>query len=242
MAAINRGVSIKEVATGPTVPPLVPLDAQARAGVAACNGAGQAAFRALLQALVMELVAQDEAGAGGGSAAAAAAAAAGAAASAAAAAAAAARVQQLVAAQGEDGAGAARALAASALAAALRSGREAADLLPAAGALGLQEALAADLVSAATGPQAGALLLPLLGRSVPRHPSLARLRWRLDVALSTSALAKVMRTALLLEATLSSGRMVTFEVPAERFAELRYGVAKTLQEMGAIESHPVLRI
>jgi hypothetical protein len=223
MAAINRGVSIKEAPTGPAVPPLIPLDAQARAGVAACNGAGQAAFRALLQQLVMELVDAAAAAAAGASPAQA-------------------RLEALFAAQGEGALGAARALAGSALHAALRSGRAAADLLPAAAALGLQEALAGDLVGVATGAQAGALLLPALARGAPRHPGLARLRWRLDVALSTSALAKVMRTVVLVEATLDSGRVVAFEVPPERFAELRYGAAKTLQEMGAIESHPVLRI
>ena len=220
MAAINRGVSIKEVSSGPTVPPLVPLDAQLKAGVAACNGAGQAAFRVLLQALVTELV---SAGAAAG-----------------ALASAGERLTALYQAQGEGALGAARGAAGAALAAALRSGREDADLLLAVGAMGLQEALARDLVGVASGQRAA--LLPVLERSVPRHPSLARLRWRLDVALSSSALAKVMRTVVILEATLSTGRMVTLEVPADKFAELRYGVAKTLQEMGGIENHPVLRI
>ena len=35
---------------------------------------------------------------------------------------------------------------------------------------------------------------------------------------------------------------IGMEVPADKFAELRYSVAKALQEMGAIENHPVLRI
>lgn len=87
-----------------------------------------------------------------------------------------------------------------------------------------------------------AALLPIAQRAVPAHPGLHRLRWRLDVAISSSSLAKIMRTVIIVEATLSSGRVVTFELPADKFAELRYGVAKALQEMGAVESHPSLRI
>ena len=76
----------------------------------------------------------------------------------------------------------------------------------------------------------------------PSPPSLSRLRWRTDVVISSSSVAKVLRTCLTLELTLDSGRVVSFEVPAERLAELRYTVAKALFELGGVEAHPVLRI
>ena len=217
-AALNRGIKIKEDATGPSVPPLLPLDTQAKAGVAACNAAGQGAFRALLQSLVTGLLAAAAAPPPSPSP----------------------LLTQFEAAGGAAALGAARSLASEALLAAVRSGREAGDLARALGAMGLQEALAGDLAGVAAGQRAA--LLPLLEAALPRHPGLARLRWRLDVALSSASLAKVMRTVILAELTLTSGRVVTMEVPADKFAELRYSVAKALQEMGAIENHPVLRI
>ena len=75
-----------------------------------------------------------------------------------------------------------------------------------------------------------------------RPPSLARVRWRTDVVISSSSLSKVMRTALTMELTLDTGRVVTLEVPADKLAELRYTAASALFEMGGVEAHPVLRI
>jgi hypothetical protein len=71
---------------------------------------------------------------------------------------------------------------------------------------------------------------------------LTRVRWRTDVIISSSSVSKVLRTALTMELTLDTGRVVTMEVPAERLAELRYTVAKALFEVGGVEAHPVLRI
>ena len=78
--------------------------------------------------------------------------------------------------------------------------------------------------------------------TAPRPPNLSRLRWRTDVVISSSAVAKVLRTSLTLELALDTGRVVTFEVPADKLAELRYAVAKALFELGGVEAHPVLRI
>lgn len=51
-----------------------------------------------------------------------------------------------------------------------------------------------------------------------------------------------MRPTLLMELTLSNGNIETFEVPIEKFHELRYTAAKLLSEMGIVANHPVLRI
>ena len=75
-----------------------------------------------------------------------------------------------------------------------------------------------------------------------KAPALTRVRWRTDVVISSSSLSKVMRTALTMELTLDTGRVVTLEVPADKLAELRYTTAKALFEMGGVEAHPVLRI
>ena len=75
----------------------------------------------------------------------------------------------------------------------------------------------------------------------PRHPGLKRLRWRADAVISTSGVARALRTTILLELTLSTGRVVSFEAPPERLQELRHAVARALLEAAAIETHPVLR-
>ena len=47
---------------------------------------------------------------------------------------------------------------------------------------------------------------------------------------------------LLFQMTLSNGKIWTFEVNVQQFNQLRYGVAKTLQDMGVLERHPVMRM
>lgn len=106
--------------------------------------------------------------------------------------------------------------------------------------MGLSDALARDLAAAAHARRG--VLQAAYGSDVPAHPHLAGVRWRTDVVLATSSLAKVMRTSTTLEFELDSGRVVTAEVPLERLHELRHGVAKALLELGAVESHPVLRL
>jgi hypothetical protein len=121
------------------------------------------------------------------------------------------------------------------------AGRGAGDLGAACEALGFAAALARDVSAAACGAAREALVAAL-GAALPAHAGLAGLRWRVDVVLSSAGVSKVMRSVLICELTLTSGRVVTMEVPAERFHELRYSVAKGLLDMGALESHPVLRI
>lgn len=48
--------------------------------------------------------------------------------------------------------------------------------------------------------------------------------------------------AQLMEMTLSDGRVWTFEVPQDRFHELRFNVAKVLQEVEQLDKLPILKI
>lgn len=73
-------------------------------------------------------------------------------------------------------------------------------------------------------------------------PSLDSLRWRVDVAISTSALNRVLEPTVLMELKLSNGKIHTFEVPSSKFHELRYHVAYVLKEMEDIEKKNILKI
>ena len=42
--------------------------------------------------------------------------------------------------------------------------------------------------------------------------------------------------------TLSDGNIKTFIISVEQFNQLRYGVAKVLQDMQMIERHPIMKI
>jgi hypothetical protein len=76
----------------------------------------------------------------------------------------------------------------------------------------------------------------------PAFPTLARLRWRVDVAISTSALSRVLRPTVLMELTLSDGRVHAFEVPLSQFHELRYSVAAVLKDMDGINQKSIFKI
>eukprot|EP00753_Platysulcus_tardus_P015027 PLAT4724.1.p1 GENE.PLAT4724.1~~PLAT4724.1.p1 ORF type:complete len:221 (+),score=72.87 PLAT4724.1:2-664(+) len=75
-----------------------------------------------------------------------------------------------------------------------------------------------------------------------RFPQLDDLKWRVDVTLSTSSLSRVLRPSVLMQMTLSDGRIKTFEVPVEKFHQLRFNTAKVLKGMRSLESHPIMRI
>ena len=78
--------------------------------------------------------------------------------------------------------------------------------------------------------------------AIPHGVSIVNTRWRVDVLISSNSINRVMRPTLLMELTLSNGKIETFEVPIEKFHELRYTSAKLLSEMGIVANHPVLRI
>ncbi|ELV13619.1 COMM domain-containing protein 5, partial [Tupaia chinensis] len=64
---------------------------------------------------------------------------------------------------------------------------------------------------------------------------LADLRWRVDVAISTSALARSLQPSILMQLELSDGSARRFEMSTAKFQELRYSVAVVLKEMADLE-------
>ena len=75
-----------------------------------------------------------------------------------------------------------------------------------------------------------------------RFPSISRFRWRIDIVISSGLTSRVMRPNILMQMTLSNGLIKSFEVSIEQFNQLRYGVAKVLQEMQTLERHPIMKI
>ena len=73
-------------------------------------------------------------------------------------------------------------------------------------------------------------------------PGLSKLRWRIDVTISSGSLSRVMRPSILMQMVLSDGRIRTFDVSVVQFNQLRYGAAKMLRDMHTLERHPVMRI
>ncbi len=73
-------------------------------------------------------------------------------------------------------------------------------------------------------------------------PSLSKLRWRIDVTISSGSLSRVMRPSILMQMILSDGRIQSFDVSVQQFNQLRFGVAKMLKDMQTLERHPVMRI
>ncbi|XP_055959011.1 COMM domain-containing protein 5 [Patella vulgata] len=78
--------------------------------------------------------------------------------------------------------------------------------------------------------------------SRPRFARLENLKWRVDVAISTSVLNRVLEPSVQMEMTLSDGSIKTFEVPTSKFHELRYNVAFILKEMEDLEKRSILKI
>ncbi|KAM9599946.1 COMM domain-containing protein 5 isoform 4-T4 [Morphnus guianensis] len=75
-----------------------------------------------------------------------------------------------------------------------------------------------------------------------RLPSVQDLKWRVDVAISTSSLARALQPSILMMMKLSDGTAHRFEVPIAKFQELRYNVALILKEMNDLEKRSILKI
>ncbi|AWP12486.1 COMM domain-containing protein 5 isoform 2 [Scophthalmus maximus] len=76
----------------------------------------------------------------------------------------------------------------------------------------------------------------------PHLPTIEELKWRVDVAISTSSLARAMQPSVLMQMKLSDGSFKRFEVPVSKFQELRYNVALILKEMNDLEKRSILKI
>ncbi|KAG1946795.1 COMM domain-containing protein 5 [Pimephales promelas] len=86
----------------------------------------------------------------------------------------------------------------------------------------------------------------LTSASVRQHePRLAKLeefKWRVDVAISTSSLARALQPSILMQMKLSDGHVHRFQVPVAKFQDLRYNVSLILKEMNDIEKRSILKI
>ncbi|XP_044219227.1 COMM domain-containing protein 5 [Thunnus albacares] len=76
----------------------------------------------------------------------------------------------------------------------------------------------------------------------PHLPTIDDLKWRVDVAISTSSLARALQPSVLMQMKLSDGGFHRFEVPVSKFQELRYNVALILKEMNDLEKRSILKI
>ncbi|NXT29076.1 COMD5 protein, partial [Syrrhaptes paradoxus] len=75
-----------------------------------------------------------------------------------------------------------------------------------------------------------------------RLPAIQDFKWRVDVAISTSSLARALQPSILMLMKLSDGTAHRFEVPVAKFQELRYNVALILKEMNDLEKRSILKI
>ena len=71
-------------------------------------------------------------------------------------------------------------------------------------------------------------------------PSITGVRWRVDVAISTTSLSRVFKPTVLMQLTLSDGRVRDFECSLDKFHELRYSIAKSLKQAQDLQQHPTL--
>lgn len=94
--------------------------------------------------------------------------------------------------------------------------------------------LAMDLASVVFGSQRP-LLDSLARQQGSGLPRVTGLRWRVDVAISTSTLARSLQPSVLMQLQLSDGSAYRFEVSTAKFQELRYSVALVLKEMADLE-------
>ncbi|XP_068181685.1 COMM domain-containing protein 5 [Antennarius striatus] len=108
-------------------------------------------------------------------------------------------------------------------------------------ALRVPEEFISDFCSVVFGNRRAALEVASSQKD-PHLPAVEDLKWRVDVAISTSSLARALQPSVLMQMKLSDGSLHRFEVPVSKFQELRYNVALILKEMNDLEKRSVLQI
>ena len=106
--------------------------------------------------------------------------------------------------------------------------------------LGIGEEVVADIVNVVKAQRSA--IEDVATVSAPACPRLASTRWRVDVAISTSSLQKCLKPSVLMQLGLSNGKLKNFELPLEKFHELRFNVAKALRAVQDLEAHPLIRV
>ncbi|XP_020669536.3 COMM domain-containing protein 5 [Pogona vitticeps] len=107
--------------------------------------------------------------------------------------------------------------------------------------LRIPEDFIADFATVAFGNRRPALesTMQKQGNKLPR---IEDFKWRVDVAISTSSLARALQPSILMQLKLSDGSARRFEVPVAKFQELRYNIALILKEMNDLEKRSILKI
>mmetsp|Transcript_3765 Transcript_3765/g.5565 ORF Transcript_3765/g.5565 Transcript_3765/m.5565 type:complete len:237 (+) Transcript_3765:10-720(+) len=72
--------------------------------------------------------------------------------------------------------------------------------------------------------------------------SIVDVRWRVDVAISSSAMTSIFKPYLLMQLQLSSGKIVMFETTIEQFHKLRLSTASLLNQMYQLSSTMIMNI
>ncbi|XP_008303723.1 COMM domain-containing protein 5 [Stegastes partitus] len=107
--------------------------------------------------------------------------------------------------------------------------------------LRIPEDFIADFCSVVFGNRR-AVLEAAASQKDPQLPTVTDFKWRVDVAISTSSLARALQPSVLMQMKLSDGSFHRFEVPVSKFQELRYNVALILKEMNDLEKRSILKI
>eukprot|EP00040_Diaphanoeca_grandis_P004239 m.27712 g.27712 ORF g.27712 m.27712 type:complete len:217 (-) comp15794_c0_seq1:531-1181(-) len=106
--------------------------------------------------------------------------------------------------------------------------------------LGLANNFANSIVSIVYGPRSVNIQKSNIENGI-KLPGLQQFRWRVDVSISTSELKRAMKPAVLMQMTLTDGKMHTFEMPVEEFHKLRYNTAFVLKEMDDLMKRGVMQ-
>ncbi|CAL1526837.1 unnamed protein product [Lymnaea stagnalis] len=98
-----------------------------------------------------------------------------------------------------------------------------------------------DFISCVFGP-VRAQIDEHLESNRPKLPSLEQLDWRVDVAISTGVLNRVLVRGVTMDMSLSDGSIHNFEMSVSKFQDLRFHVASVLSEMEKLEKRSILKI
>lgn len=107
--------------------------------------------------------------------------------------------------------------------------------------LSLPKEMVDDLSSAVFGSRKGAIESSVT-ENRPRLPTIRTVQWKIDVAISTTSLSRVLEPVVHMQLNLSTGETKKFEMSVAKFQELRYNVASVLTEMESLEKRGILKV
>ena len=107
--------------------------------------------------------------------------------------------------------------------------------------LNLGEEIISDLSAAIYGSRRSVLETATI-KNVPKHVTITDFKWKIDVAISTTSLNRVLEPSVSVRMTLSNGEVKCFEMTVAKFQELRYNVASVMKEMEHLEKRSILKI